>query len=169
MEQENILKRLITRHQKVLGPVRCLKSGIRGFITITILAALASFSQLPLLIAPFAASCITIYTNPSQDFAQPINVLGGYFVATLIGLLFVNFLPHQWWTLGIMVGSVISIQAYLRITHPPSGSVPLLIYFYREEDNMMFVLLPTIIGSMALLVIALLLMKIFPAKGSYPK
>ncbi len=165
---KEFLASLVKRHQKPLSFFGCLRSGVKAFFTMTLLSAISYFSETPMVVAPFAASCITIYTSPHEEFAQPINVFGGYLIASLIGIILAAFLPHQWWTIGLMLALTISIMAYLRVTHPPAGAIPLLIYFYYSNGEG-FLFLPTMAGCAFIIVVAVLLHRIFPSELKYPR
>ena len=41
---------------------------------------------MPLLMAPFGASCVLLFAVPNSPLSQPANVIGGHAVATLAGL-----------------------------------------------------------------------------------
>lgn len=160
------IKLFFRRPQRKMSILACLRSGGKGFLTITLISIIGYFSQTPILMAPFAASCITIYTSPDEEFSQPMNVFGGYLITTIIGVLFLKFLPEQWWILGAMVGISIAAMAYLRVTHPPAGSVPILIYAYKTNSNIELLFYPGTIGVMLLVLIAIILHKI--TKIPYP-
>ena len=167
-KKNSFTNRLLKRHQKKLSFFSCIKSGIKGLIAISGVSALGYFSDHTLIIAPFAASCITIFTTPDDEFAQPINVIGGYFIATALGLITVHLFPHEWWALGPMLAITISTMAYFRVTHPPAGAVPFLLYFYHSDAGPLFLVLPTMTGCIALVSIALVLQRL-PKSRKYPR
>jgi len=166
---KNFFKRILNRPQPEESFLVCVKMGIKAFITISCLSAIGHFSGQPLIIAPFAASCITIYTAPKEEFAQPMNVIGGYLIASFIGILAIILLPHQWWILGLVLLITISAMAYLRVTHPPAGSIPFVIFFYHPFDALYEVLIPAIVGSFGVVIMALILNNIPFAKREYPR
>lgn len=161
------LKRLLKRRQKKISTTRAIRSGIKGAITIMALAAISHFSEMPLIIAPFAATCITVFATPKIKFAQPMNVIGGYMVATLIGIIATKFFPHLWWMLGISTFFTIFLMSFFRVTHPPAGAIPLLIYFYHTNVDYGFAIFPILSGSVAIVIIAILLHSA-PPKRQYP-
>lgn len=162
-----LLKRLTYRHQSKKTVLGCLRSGVKAMVALTFLALVGYFSDQPLLIAPFGASCILIFTSPEDVFSQPINIIGGYAVAILVSAVLAWFLPYAWWNIGLMVGLTISAMAYLRVTHPPCGAVPLLIHMdtgllaYHE-------VLITILGSVLLVAVSIILHRI-PPRRTYPR
>ena len=146
----------------------CLKSGIKGMITISLLSVIGFISGMHLVIAPFASSCITVFTSPDQEYAQPINIIGGYFVATIVGILMINIMPNEWWILGIMLSITISVMAIFRVTHPPAGGIPFVIFYYHQKDAIDMVFYPVIIGSFIIVIVALFLHSLPFAKRQYP-
>lgn len=161
-----LLKQLFHRHQKERDLLKCLRYGLKALLTITFLASIGYFSELHLLIAPFGASCILIFTSPEDNFSQPINIIGGYTVAILVSAVMIYLLPYAWWSLGLMLALTISAMAYLRVTHPPCGAIPLLVGSNQgiiNED--IFV---TILGSILLVAITIILHRI-PPRMAYPK
>ncbi len=164
------IKRLFCRIQPKETFIDCVKMGIKALITITLLGAIGHFSGQPLIIAPFAASCISIYTAPKEEFAQPINIIGGYFIACSIGLIALEALENTWWVLGLMLSITITLMSYFRITHPPAAAIPFIMFIYHgKEDALIKVTMPAILGSFGLVVIALILHSLPFAKQEYPK
>jgi CBS-domain-containing membrane protein len=165
----SILEGFFVRHQERLPFSKCVKSGVKGFLAILVLAALSNLSHLPLELAPFGASCILIFTDPRNQFSQPINVIGGYFIAAAISVLFALTLPHEWWIPGAALGVTISTMAFFRMSHAPAGAVPLLTYYYYDHLDIAFILSPTLIGSICLVLIALLFHRLPFAAREYPR
>ncbi len=119
--------------------------------------------------APFGASCILIFTTPGDEYAQPINVLGGYFITGLISLILMDFLPHQFWVVGLVLGVGITVMALLRLTHPPAGAVPVVVYLSSiEAVDYFFLISPIMCGSATLVLLALIMHRL-PLKADYPR
>lgn len=165
---KDFLKRLAFRHQEPIPLHVCMRSGFKGFIAISLLVAISYYSEVPLIMAPFGASCILIITMPHDELSQPANVIGGYFISTLVTIVFVSLFPHEWWLIGLMLGVIITAMAALRVTHAPAGAVPLIVYFYREDVGFDFLLFPVVTGTILLVCIAIVLHNIPPGRG-YPK
>ena len=161
---------LTKRWQRKLSPWTCVRSGLKGLITITLICWMGYLFDLSMIMAPFAASCITVFTTPRDPFAQPMNIVFGYLTAALIGLIMVNLLPHEWWFAGISLAVTISAMAFLRVTHPPAGSVPLILFYYKENATWDFLLFPTLTGSLIIVVSAIVLHNIpLPRIREYPR
>ena len=168
-KKTSFFNRLFTRLQPEMPFIECVKMGIKALITITSLSAIGHLSGQALVIAPFAASCITIYTAPKEEFAQPMNVIGGYFIACFVGIVALSILPNTWWVLGLMLSITITSMSYLRITHPPAAAIPFIMFIYHNDDALIKVMIPAMLGSFGLVIMALILHSIPFAKQEYPK
>lgn len=142
-------------------------AGLGGFLAIAGLNVLADGAALAFLMAPFGASCVLLFAAPSSPLSQPVNVVGGHFVATLTGLALHAFLPATWWGMAIAVGCAIALMVALRVTHPPAGADPLVVF--SSDPGFAFLLAPVLSGAVALVLIALLFHKLsgveYPARS----
>ncbi|KAL1920132.1 uncharacterized protein VTP21DRAFT_1278 [Calcarisporiella thermophila] len=93
------------------------------------------FRQLgaPNIVASFAASAVLVYGVIDSPLAQPRNLIGGHFVAAIIGVsiekLF-NLSPkHEsliWLSAALSVAISIVVMIVLKITHPPAGATSMI-------------------------------------------
>lgn len=153
------------RHQPKQSFGLIVKSGMGGLIAIGLVSVVGYVTGNTLLMAPFGATCVLLFSVPQSPLSQPINVVGGHIVSTTIGILLHTFLPAEWWVLGLAVGLAIAIMAGLRVTHPPAGADPLVVFFAEPAWGYLF--FPVLFGSIALVIIAWLFHKL-PAKTLYP-
>ena len=56
-----------------------------------------------LILGSFGASCLLVFAYPQSPFAQPRNVIGGHFIATLTGLVFLAVFGVSWWAMALAV------------------------------------------------------------------
>jgi len=156
---------LFKRHQAPQSFTRNIKSGIGGIFCIASIAWLGFITDSLLLMAPFGASCVLVFSLPNSPLSQPVNVIGGHLISTLIGILLFQLLPFEWWTPAIAVGLSISLMAILRLTHPPAGADPLVVFMggYGWE----YLVFPVVMGSLLITLIAWLFHKL-PPGSDYP-
>ncbi|MDO4642067.1 MAG: HPP family protein [Neisseria sp.] len=109
---------------------------------------------LPLVLGSFGASCLLVFAYPKSPFAQPRNVIGGHFTATLTGLVFMALFGVHWWSMALAVGTAVALMLLLRVPHPPAGSNPLIVMTLHAGWS--FLLTPTLFGSLILVAVALL-------------
>ncbi|MGE4327295.1 MAG: HPP family protein [Pseudodonghicola sp.] len=130
-----------------------LGAGAGGFLAVACLALLSEHASLALLMAPFGASCVLLFAAPQAPLSQPINVIGGHVLTSLIGLLLRTQLPNTWWALALAVGLAIAAMVALRVTHPPAGADPLVIF--AAHPGFDFLLFPVLSGTVLLVIIAI--------------
>lgn len=116
-------------------------------------AGAGNIANLSLVLGSFGATCLLVFAYPQSPFAQPRNVIGGHFVATLTGLVFMAFFGVHWWSMALAVGTAIALMLVLRVPHPPAGSNPLIVMLGGVGWSFLFT--PTLFGSLILVAVAL--------------
>lgn len=158
------MRHFFFRHQPPIHIGRGLIAGIGGLVAIAAVGALTNIVGEPLLMAPFGASCVLIFSVAGSPLSQPANVVGGHLVATFVGLVLRALLPNEWWAVGLAVGAAIALMAALRITHPPAGANPLVVF--ASDPGFEFLLFPVLTGSLILVAVGTLFHRF--AKVEYP-
>ncbi|MHB0775612.1 HPP family protein [Halomonas sp. WWR20] len=118
------------------------------------IAYLTQLAGVPLLMAPFGATCVLLFAAPGAPLAQPRNIIGGHVVSALVGLLVLQWLGAGPLAMGVGVGVAIALVQFLRVVHPPAGANPLVVIMAGITD-VNFLLTPVLTGSMVLVLIAL--------------
>jgi CBS-domain-containing membrane protein len=156
----------IVRHEPNGRAVSHLKSGIGAVIGIAGVGALSSLTGLPLLIAPLGATVVLLFGQPASPLAQPINIFGGYLLATIIGVAVALAFPGLLWVAAVAVGAAIAGMLVLRITHPPAGAIPLVALASPASSASLFVTI--LISCVSLVALALVHHRI-PPRVQYPR
>ncbi len=125
-----------------------------GVLAIAAVAQLGDMLSMALLLGSFGASCVLIFGFPEAPFSQPRSVLAGHLLSSLIGLIFLHLFGPEWWALALAVGTAIAVMMLTRTVHPPAGSNPVIIFLTLPGWD--FLLFPTLIGALMLVVVALL-------------
>jgi len=159
------LQKVLVRKQPVQSYNTAIKAGMGGAIAIAILALLGYSTDSILLMAPFGATCVLLFSLPASPLSQPANVIGGHLVSISIGLILHSFLPFEWWSVGLGVGLAITAMSILRVTHPPAGADPLVVFI--SSPGWDFIIFPVALGSIALVITAWLFHKL-PPETNYP-
>jgi CBS-domain-containing membrane protein len=107
-----------------------------------------------------------IFGFPESPFSQPRNVIGGHVLASFIGLVFLSIFGGNWWSMALAAGTTIAAMMITRTVHPPAGSNPLIIMMLAPTWS--FMLTPTLIGSIVLVLVALFFNNI-PKQRNYPR
>lgn len=137
-----------------------------GFIATAVISFLAYVSSQPLILGSFGASIFVLFILPDTPFAQPRNVIGGHLISTLSGLVFFHLISPEWWSMALSLATALSLMQLLRVAHPPAGSNPFIVFL--AAANWDFLIMPTLIGSVLLVVIALLYNNLSNERN-YPK
>jgi len=145
-------KSFVLRQQPAQPVSLVIKAGLGGFIAIATLAFISQWSESLWLMAPFGATCVLIFSVPASPLSQPVNVVAGHLISTMIGLGLHSFLPFTWWSVGLAVGLAVTAMAALRITHPPAGADPLVVFL--ENPGWDYLGFPVFTGSITLVLIA---------------
>ncbi len=127
-----------------------LLGALGATLGIVLLQILSETSNVALLVAPFGATFVLVFALPESPLVKPKNIIGGYLIATVIGLVFYQFLGNTPVTLGLAFGISFVLMQLTKTLHPPAGSVPLLIMFSEPEWS--FVLTPILAGVILILV-----------------
>jgi CBS-domain-containing membrane protein len=102
--------------------------------------------------APFGASCVLLFSVANSPLSQPINVVGGHVLSTTLALALRVVLPNEWWAVALAVGLAVALMAALRVTHPPAGADPLVIF--AADPGFGYLISPVLLGSLSLVLIA---------------
>lgn len=142
------------RHQAKQPLRTAILAGLGGMIAIGAVGAATFYGHTLLIMAPFGASSVLLFSVPNSPLSQPANVIGGHLVATLVGLVLRMLLPNDWWAVALAVGLVITLMAVLRVTHPPAGADPLVVF--AANPGFGFLILPVLSGAIMLVCVATL-------------
>lgn len=121
-------RRLWHRHQPPTPAGLWLKAGLGGVVGIGGIALLGESLSMPLLLAPLGASSVLVFGVPHSPLSQPANVIGGHLLAAALSLALHALLPAAWWAPAVAVGAVVAATAAARVTHPPAGADPLVVF-----------------------------------------
>jgi CBS-domain-containing membrane protein len=131
-----------------------------SFLAIFVTSYLTVKTNTPLLMAPFGATSVLIFSAPDSPLAQPRNVIGGNFLGALVSLIFLHFLGSSPVTMAMAVSTSLAEPflwniALMQLTgtvHPASGGIALVVMM--TKPNWQFLLTPTLEGSMILVLCA---------------
>ncbi len=153
------MKEFWTRHQKPMKPVNWILAGAGACFAIGFIRFLTFETGHLLIIAPFGATAVLLFSAQYSPLSQPINVIGGHVLATLIAIGLNAILPDVWWAMPIAVGVSITAMAALRITHPPAGADPIVVF--TTDPGLSFVIFPVLSGAVVLVLIAIVFHKVY--------
>ena len=152
---------------KKINLVKSFNAALFSAITIAILTYLTYKTQYGVfLIASFGSSMVLLFGYPESAFAQPKNIFFGHLLTSIVGVLFVNFIPMPIYiTIPLAVGIGVGLMIFFNITHPPAGGNPIIVIMGGVSFN--YLLSPIITGSIIVLIFGIILNR-FIAKKKYP-
>ena len=113
----------------------------------------------------FGSSTLIVLVFHESEFAQPVNVFFGHLLAIIIGILFNEFLGISYLTLGLSVGTTVTLMMYFKIIHPPAAANPLIALF--ADVSLSYIVFPVIVGSIFIIVLSVIINRYF-LKRNYP-
>ncbi|WP_435089686.1 HPP family protein [Candidatus Pelagibacter bacterium nBUS_30] len=154
---------------KITKPIlqKALIAGFFSAFTIGVLTVLTYKSTLGYFLAgSFGSSMVLLFGFPESPFAQPKNVFFGHLVTTLVGIIFVNYIPLPIYiNIALAVGAGIFFMILLNIVHPPAGGNPIIVIIGSVSYE--YLINPIIFGCILILLLAILINK-FILKKNYP-
>ena len=129
-------------------------------------------TDLVMIIGSFGASAVLIYGAIRSPLAQPRNLIGGHVISAIIGVTMYKLLnSHMWMAAGIAVATAIAVMHATKTLHPPGGATALIAVIGSQKIHnlgYLYVILPTGLGAIIMLVVALLINNI-PKSRRYPE
>ena len=117
------------------------------------------------LMFSFGSSTLIVLVFHDSEFAQPANVFFGHLLAIVIGILFNEFLGMSYLTLGLSVGTTITLMMYFKIIHPPAAANPLIALF--ADVSLSYIVFPVIVGSIVIIILSVIINR-YLLKRNYP-
>jgi CBS-domain-containing membrane protein len=151
-------------------------SWIGAFLGMSAVAWLDHFffegTDLSLMVGSLGASSVLIYGAIRSPLAQPRNLVGGHFLAAIIGVsCWKIFHQYPWLAEAMAVATAIVIMHATRTLHPPAAATALIAVSGSpaiHKLGYLYVLIPATIAPLILLFVALLVNNI-PASRRYPE
>ena len=117
------------------------------------------------LMFSFGSSTLIVLVFHDSEFAQPANVFFGHLLAIVIGILFNEFFGMSYLTLGLSVGTTVTLMMYFKIIHPPAAANPLIALF--ADVSLSYIVFPVIVGSIFIIVLSVIINR-YLLKKNYP-
>ena len=151
---------------KISKRLEPLLAGLFASIIIGILSFLSFETSTGFwLMFSFGSSTLIVLVFHDSEFAQPANVFFGHLLAIIIGILFNEFLGMSYLTLGLSVGTTVTLMMYFKIIHPPAAANPLIALF--ADVSLSYIIFPVIVGSIVIIVLSLIINR-YLLKRNYP-
>jgi CBS-domain-containing membrane protein len=146
----SVLRSVVRADRK---PLSVLIEGAGAFLTILLLAELTAWAGVPLLIAPFGASCVLVFALPQSPLARPRNVIGGHLISATIGLLALQVLGPSPLAYAVSVGLATMAMVLTDTVHPPAGANPIVVILAGAGWS--FLLTPVLAGTVLIVAVGM--------------
>mgnify|MGYP001471453889 FL=1 len=144
-----------------------LVAGVAASVIIGVLSFLSFETSTGFwLMFSFGSTTLIVLIFYESEFAQPSNIFFGHLLGIVIGILFNEFFGISFITLGLSVGTTISLMMYFKKIHPPAAANPLIALFADVSLN--YIIFPVLVGSIVIIFLTILINRLI-LKRSYPK
>ena len=131
-----------------------LVSGIAAALIIGFLSFLSFETSTGFwLIFSFGSTTLIVLVFYESEFAQPSNIIFGHLLGIIVGILFNEFFGISFITLGLSVGTTVTLMMYFKVIHPPAAANPLIALFADVSLN--YIIFPVLVGSIAIVVFSI--------------
>ena len=152
---------------KISKKIEPLIAGFAASIIIGVLSFLSFETSTGFwLMFSFGSSTLIVLVFYESKFAQPSNIFFGHLLGISVGILFNELFGISFVTLGLAVGTTVTLMMYFKIIHPPAAANPLIALFADVSLN--YVMFPVLAGSIVIIILSILINK-FLLKRNYPK
>ena len=152
---------------KISKKLEPIVAGISASIIIGVLAFLSFETSTGFwLMFSFGSTTLIVLIFYESEFAQPGNIFFGHLLGIVIGILFNQFIGISFITLGLAVGTTVTLMMYFKVIHPPAAANPLIALF--ADVSLEYILFPVMVGTALIIVLTVIINKII-LKRNYPK
>ena len=152
---------------KIPKKLEPLMAGFSASIIIGVLSFLSFETSTGFwLMFSFGSTTLIVLIFYESEFAQPSNIFFGHLLGIIVGILFNEFFGISFITLGLSVGTTVTLMMYFKIIHPPAAANPLIALFADVSLN--YIIFPVLVGSVVIIFLTILINRLI-LKRSYPK
>ena len=138
--------------KRLLHLAESVIAGLGALLGLSFIGLIAQSANTMMLIAPFGATAVLLFSAPNSPFSNPLNVFGGYFISTVIGAVVLTYTSVQWLPIAIGLGLVIMLMHGFKVIHPPAGANFLIV---TQGHLSLSILEPLIVGLITLVIIGM--------------
>ena len=157
----------IIKKMKKANITKSVLAGLFSTVTIGVLTLLTYKTEFGVfLIASFGSSMVLLFGYPESPFAQPKNIFFGHLLTSVVGVIFLYFVPLPIYLLiPLAVGFGVTLMIFFNVTHPPAGGNPIIVIM--GSVSLDYLVNPIIIGSLIILAFGVILNRLI-LKKKYP-
>ena len=117
------------------------------------------------LMFSFGSTTLIVLVFYDNEVAQPANIFFGHLLAIVIGILFNEFIGVSYLSLGLAVGSAVTLMMYFKIIHPPAAANPLIALF--ADVSLDYIIFPVILGTIVIIIFSVIINR-YLLRRNYP-
>jgi CBS-domain-containing membrane protein len=152
---------------KISKKLEPILTGISASIIISILAFLSFETSTGFwLMFSFGSTTLIVLIFYESEFAQPGNIFFGHLLGIVIGILFNQFIGISYITLGLAVGTTVTLMMYFKVIHPPAAANPLIALF--ADVSLEYIVFPVMVGAIMIIFLSIIINKSI-LRRDYPK
>ena len=152
---------------KISKKLEPILTGISASIIISILAFLSFETSTGFwLMFSFGSTTLIVLIFFESEFAQPGNIFFGHLLGIVIGILFNQFIGISFVTLGLAVGTTVTLMMYFKVIHPPAAANPLIALF--ADVSLEYIVFPVMVGAIMIIFLSIIINKSI-LRRDYPK
>ena len=152
---------------KISKKLEPIVAGISASIIIGVLAFLSFETSTGFwLMFSFGSTTLIVLIFYESEFAQPGNIFFGHLLGIVVGILFNEFIGISFITLGLAVGTAVTLMMYFKVIHPPAAANPLIALF--ADVSLEYIIFPVMVGAVVIIFLSVIINK-FILKRNYPK
>ena len=99
-----------------------LIAAVGSIVGLSFIGLVAQETQSMMIIAPFGATAIILFSLPNSPSSKPLSVFWGYILASCIGAIVLVYGVEDWLFLGLGFGVVLFVMQIFDTIHPPAGA-----------------------------------------------
>ena len=141
-----------TSNKKYIRLLESLIAGGGAFIGLSFIGLIAQQADSMMIIAPFGATAVLLFSAPKSNFSRPWNIFGGYIISTLVGAYVISYTGGGWFVIGGALGLTIALMHLGDVVHPPAGANLLII---TQGHLSVYLLEPLLAGLLTLIIVAM--------------
>ena len=151
---------------KISKKLEPIVAGVSSSIIIGVLGFLSFETSTGFwLMFSFGSTTLIVLIFYESEFAQPGNIFFGHLLGIVIGILFNKFIGISFITLGLAVGTTVTLMMYFKVIHPPAAANPLIALF--ADVSLEYILFPVIAGTVLIIFLTVIINKVI-LKRNYP-
>jgi len=137
-------------------------------VSIAIIAGISSLLGHNILLAPLGATSVIAFLGYQTKFAYPRNILYGYSITCLIGILSALYFETNWFTFAFAIGLSILVQTIFDVVHPPSAAMPIILMSMTEPHEIFSIIFKALLPGILLMVFVAIIFNHYILENDYP-